>query len=69
MDEILFSMAALLAYIGWAILGAVITIATLGICYPWALTMLYGWKINHTVIEGHRIAFLRFRCRFIWQLD
>ena len=21
------------------------------------LTMLYGWKINHTVIEGHRMHF------------
>lgn len=43
--------------IGWTILGSLVTIATLGICYPWALTMIYGWKINHTVIEVHRLQF------------
>lgn len=38
-------------------LGTIITVVTLGICFPWALTMLYGWKINHTVIEGRRLHF------------
>lgn len=47
----------LLQLIGWSILGALITIFTLGICYPWALCMVYGWKINHTVIEGNRLRF------------
>ncbi len=47
----------LLQLIGWSILGALITILTLGICYPWALCMVYGWKINHTVIEGRRLKF------------
>lgn len=47
----------LLQLIGWSILGALITIFTLGICYPWALCMVYGWKINHTVIEGNRLKF------------
>ena len=27
----------LLSYIGWIILGSLITSCTLGICYPWAL--------------------------------
>ena len=40
-----------------SILGAIITILTLGVCYPWALCMIYGWKINHTVIEGKRMKF------------
>jgi uncharacterized membrane protein YjgN (DUF898 family) len=40
----------LLSLIGWQILGFLITMFTLGICYPWALCMVYGWKINHTVI-------------------
>lgn len=44
--------------IGWTILGYLITILTLGICYPWALCMYYGWKINHTVIEGRRLKFI-----------
>ncbi len=47
----------LLSYIGWVILGALITFFTLGICYPWALCMIYGWKINHTVINGKRLKF------------
>ena len=47
----------LLSYIGWVILGTLITFLTLGICYPWALCMLYGWKINHTVINGKRLKF------------
>ena len=47
----------LLSWIGWNVLGIIITICTLGICYPWALCMVYGWKINHTVIEGRRLKF------------
>jgi uncharacterized membrane protein YjgN (DUF898 family) len=47
----------LLSYIGWVLLGTLITICTLGICYPWALCMIYRWKINHTVIEGRRLSF------------
>lgn len=43
--------------IGWNILGTLITIFTLGICAPWAITMVYGWKINHSVIEGRRLQF------------
>ncbi|MFV0556389.1 MAG: DUF898 family protein [Lactovum sp.] len=47
----------LLSYIGWLILGGLITFLTLGFCYPWALCMVYGWRINHTVIEGRRLYF------------
>lgn len=47
----------LLQYICWRILGWIVTVCTLGICYPWAVTMVYGWKINHTVIEGKRLKF------------
>jgi uncharacterized membrane protein YjgN (DUF898 family) len=47
----------LLSLIGWNLLGLVITVFTLGICYPWALCMVYGWEINHTVIEGRRLQF------------
>lgn len=52
-----FFDGGLLQYIGWRILGTLVTIFTLGICYPWALTMIYGWKINHTVVEGRRLKF------------
>ncbi len=47
----------LLSWIGWNILGALITVCTLGICFPWALCLVYGWKINHTVVEGRRLKF------------
>ena len=52
-----FFDGGLLSLIGWSILGAIITAITFGICYPWALCMVYGWKINHTVIEGKRMRF------------
>ncbi len=52
-----FFDGVLLSFIGWTILGAVITVITFGICYPWALCMVYAWKINHTVINGHRMRF------------
>ncbi|MDN9012904.1 hypothetical protein [Brevibacillus laterosporus] len=47
----------LFQYIGWSILGGLITFFTLGFCYPWALCKVYKWKIEHTVIEGRRLKF------------
>lgn len=47
----------LLQLTGWRLVGALITVVTLGICYPWALCMVYGWKTKHTVINGHRLVF------------
>ncbi|MBU5456058.1 DUF898 family protein [Caproiciproducens sp. MSJ-32] len=47
----------LLELIALRILGIIITTVTFGICYPWALCMVYGWKINHTVINGRRLRF------------
>lgn len=43
--------------LGWTILGAMLTFFTFGICFPWALCMVYGWRVNHTVIEGRRLKF------------
>ena len=47
----------LLQLIGLNILGALITICTLGICYPVAVCMSYKWETKHTVINGHRLKF------------
>ena len=47
-----------LGYIGWTLLGGLISSVTLGICFPWALCMLYEWKINHTVVQGRRLKFI-----------
>ncbi|GAA3627641.1 DUF898 family protein [Lactobacillus hamsteri] len=53
-----FFDGGLFALIGWHILGFLVTFFTLGICYPWAICMIYGWRINHTVIEGRRMKFI-----------
>ena len=55
-DESYFD-GGLLQQIGWSLLGALITIVTLGICFPWAITMLYGWEVKHTVINGKKLVF------------
>ena len=47
----------LLQLIGWQILGALVTTLTLGICYPWAICMIYRWEAKHTVINGRRLKF------------
>ena len=47
----------LLQLIGWSILGGLITLLTLGICFPWAFCMIYSWEASHTVIDGRRLSF------------
>ena len=47
----------LLQLIGYRILGALVTALTLGICLPWAYTMVYNWEIKHTIINGRRLVF------------
>lgn len=47
----------LMQLIGWCILGALVTVLTLGVCYPWAYTMIYNWETKHTVINGMRLKF------------
>ena len=47
----------LLQLIGYKILGFIITTITLGVCAPWAFTMVYKWETKHTVVDGHRLYF------------
>ncbi len=47
----------LLGYCGRVVAGTLLTVFTLGICFPWALCMIYGWKIDHTIVEGKRLKF------------
>ena len=47
-------LAQLIVY---RILGFLVTVLTLGICLPWAYTMIYNWEAKHTVIEGERLSF------------
>ena len=43
--------------IGWTILGWLVTVFTLGICFPWSYTIIYRWETKHTVINGRRLEF------------
>lgn len=47
----------LLQLLGYRILGILITALTLGVCFPWAYTMIYSWEARHTVINGKRLDF------------
>ena len=47
----------LLQLVGWKLLGFLITVCTVGICYPLALCLCYRWEARHTVINGYRLSF------------
>lgn len=44
-------------YVGTALLGALITILTAGICYPFALVLNERWRAKHSYIDGRRLVF------------
>ena len=45
------------SYLWVGIAGALVTMLTAGICYPWAVVMTYRWKTKHTWINGQRLRF------------
>lgn len=47
----------LLQRIGWVIAGGIVTLITLGICFPVAVFWIYNWETKHTVINGRRLKF------------
>lgn len=47
----------LLSYVGWRILGALLTIFTFGLAFPWAACFMYRWEVENTVISGRRLHF------------
>ena len=47
----------LLQLVGRTVLGALVSMVTLGICLPWAYCMICRWEAAHTVINGHRLYF------------
>jgi uncharacterized membrane protein YjgN (DUF898 family) len=44
-------------YFGTGLLAALVTICTLGICYPFALVLRERWRAKHTYIDGQRLVF------------
>ena len=44
-------------YIGTGLLGFLITVLTLGICYPFALVLGERWRAKHSFIDGQRLVF------------
>lgn len=44
-------------YWGTALLGFLITVLTLGICYPFALVLKERWRAKHSYIDGQRMVF------------
>ena len=44
-------------YFGTAILGVLITVCTLGICYPFALVLTERWGVKHSYIDGQPLEF------------
>src|SRR3954451_11497349 len=44
-------------HLGTGILGVLITVFTLGICYPFALVLNERWRAKHSYIDGQRLVF------------
>jgi uncharacterized membrane protein YjgN (DUF898 family) len=44
-------------YLGTAILGLLITVFTLGICYPFAVVLRQRWRAKHSFIDGKQLIF------------
>lgn len=46
-----------LEYIGISFIGALMTVCTLGLLYPYATVMKMNWDVKQTVIDGKRLYF------------
>ena len=46
------------SFLGTALLSLVVTLFTLGICYPFAVVLRLRWRTKHTTIDGRRLVFL-----------
>jgi len=44
-------------YLGTAILAFLVTVFTLGICYPFALVLRERWRAKHSRITGQQLVF------------
>lgn len=44
-------------FVGTAILAFLVTVGSLGFCYPFALVLLERWRAKHTYVDGQRLVF------------
>jgi len=44
-------------YVGTALLGFLVTLVTLGICYPFAVVLTQRWRAKHSFIDGYQLQF------------
>ncbi|MFM9376940.1 hypothetical protein [Gordonia sp. VNK21] len=44
-------------WVGTQLLGLLITVCTLGICYPFALVLKERWRAKHTYLHGRQLQF------------
>ena len=44
-------------YLGTAILAVLVTVCTLGICYPFAVVLTQRWRAKHSSIDGRPLVF------------
>jgi uncharacterized membrane protein YjgN (DUF898 family) len=44
-------------YFGTAVLGFLITVCSLGLCYPFALVLRERWRAKHSFIDGRQLVF------------
>jgi len=45
-------------YIGTGILAFLVTVLTLGICFPFAVVLRQRWRAKHTFIQGRQLVFV-----------
>lgn len=45
-------------YFGTMILGVLITVCTVGICYPFAVVLTERWRANNTYLNGRQLKFI-----------
>lgn len=44
-------------YVGTGMLAVLITVCTLGVCYPFALVLRERWRAKHSSIDGYPLVF------------
>ena len=57
MEQESYFDGGLFQLIGWRIVGFLVTVLTLGICFVFSVVLVERWKAKHTVIDGKRLVF------------